>query len=121
MIILAIVIFLFLVYSSLVLYYFILWKKIPDFKSDLRIPAVSFSLIIPARNEEKNIKRLLESIQAIDYPSELIEVIVVDDHSTDSTADNVKGFSAVKLVQLQGENINSYKKKAIDTGIEHAK
>ena len=45
----------------------------------------SLSIIIPARNEEENLSRLLPSLAAIDYPGD-VEVIVVDDGSTDATA-----------------------------------
>ena len=41
------------------------------------------SLVIPARNEERNIRRCAESALASSYPR--LEVIVVDDHSTDET------------------------------------
>jgi len=41
------------------------------------------SLVIPARNEERNIRRCAESALASSYPR--LEVIVVDDHSTDDT------------------------------------
>jgi chlorobactene glucosyltransferase len=42
------------------------------------------SVIVPARNEERNLPRLLASLLALDYPA--YEVIVVDDGSTDDTA-----------------------------------
>jgi len=45
---------------------------------------------------------------------------VVDDHSTDKTAAIVQQFAFVKLIQLKEDNINSYKKKAIETGISAA-
>jgi chlorobactene glucosyltransferase len=41
------------------------------------------SLVIPARNEARNIRRCVESALASSYPR--LEVIVVDDHSTDET------------------------------------
>ena len=41
------------------------------------------SILVPARNEEKNITRCLKSLQAQDYDN--FEVIVVDDCSTDDT------------------------------------
>lgn len=44
----------------------------------------SLSIIIPARNEADNLKRLLPSLQALEYPGEL-EILVVDDQSTDGT------------------------------------
>ena len=42
------------------------------------------SLVIPARNEARNIRRCAESALASSYPR--LEVIIVDDHSTDDTA-----------------------------------
>lgn len=44
------------------------------------------SIVIPARNEETHIGKALTSIAALDYPRERIEVIVVDNGSTDRTA-----------------------------------
>jgi biofilm PGA synthesis N-glycosyltransferase PgaC len=78
------------------------------------------SVIIPARNEEENIGALLKALEEQDYPSSQFEVIVVDDHSTDSTATIVRQHPAVKLISLIDDGINSYKKKAIETGIAAA-
>ena len=63
---------------------------------------------------------LLAALQQQTYPKELFEVIVIDDHSEDRTAEIVKQFNDVKLLSLQNESINSYKKKAIETGIAAA-
>lgn len=43
------------------------------------------SVIITTKNEEKNIENCLRSIKEQDYPQELIEIIVVDNNSTDKT------------------------------------
>lgn len=48
-----------------------------------KVPLVS--IIIPARNEEKHIEAALASVLALDYPR--LEFIVLDDRSTDRTAD----------------------------------
>ena len=48
------------------------------------------SIIIPARNEEDNIIECLESVFAQDYPR--MEVLVVDDRSTDNTASAIESF-----------------------------
>jgi cellulose synthase/poly-beta-1,6-N-acetylglucosamine synthase-like glycosyltransferase len=83
-------------------------------------PLLKISVIIPARNEEENISKLLSSLEKQTYPNHLFEVIVVDDHSTDNTATIVTSYSFAKLIKLGFDNINSYKKKAIETGIAAA-
>ena len=50
------------------------------------------SLVIPARNEARNIRRCVESALASSYPR--LEVIVVDDHSTDDTGAIATGIAA---------------------------
>jgi len=47
------------------------------------------SIIVACRNEEEFIEKCLESLLAQDYPSELIEIIVVDGMSTDKTLEIV--------------------------------
>jgi len=49
------------------------------------------SVLVPARNEEKNIGKCLDSLTALDYPD--YEVIVMDDKSTDRTAEIVAGYA----------------------------
>jgi hypothetical protein len=57
------------------------------------------SILIPARNEEKNIQPCLESI--LDGASSELEVIVLNDHSTDRTAEIVRSFDdpRVRLIE----------------------
>lgn len=56
------------------------------------------SVIVPARNEARNIERCVRSILAATYPN--IEVIVVDDRSTDGTGDLVEAIGGgVRLVR----------------------
>ncbi|MEJ8817170.1 glycosyltransferase [Lacibacter sp. H407] len=86
-------------------------------------PTTSFSILIPARNEEQNINACLRSIQQLNYPTQLFEVIVIDDFSDDATVATVKQFSNVKVIELKAilnEKINSYKKKAIEVGVKQA-
>lgn len=120
MILLYIIIVLFAIYGCLVLYYWHSWKSIPHFNPSVKSAQTTISVIIPARNEEENIGRLLTALQEQTYNKILFEVIVVDDHSADQTAGIARQFSFVKLIQLKEDNINSYKKKAIETGIAAA-
>jgi cellulose synthase/poly-beta-1,6-N-acetylglucosamine synthase-like glycosyltransferase len=120
MLILYIIIALFVIYSFLIIYYWQAWISIPEFISSGKNTSIKISVIIPARNEEKNIGKLLLALQSQSYPVELLEVVVVDDHSTDGTVAVVQQFPTVKLIQLKEDNINSYKKKAIETGISSA-
>lgn len=120
MIILYIIIPLFILYSLLIIYYWLTWRSIPVYLPSEALPNTTITVIIPARNEEENIGPLLQALQEQTYPADLFEVIVIDDHSTDSTASIVHQFPSVKLIQLKEDSINSYKKKAIETGIATA-
>ncbi len=63
---------------------------------------------------------MLTALQKQTYPKELVEIIVINDHSEDGTADVVTRYKEVKLLHLKNDSINSYKKKAIETGIAAA-
>ena len=87
-----------------------------------------FTIVIPARNEAANIKACVDSILAQDYPTEFFEVIVIDDFSEDTTPDIVKemglSHSNIHLLSLadyfKSDEMNSFKKKAIENAIGHA-
>jgi len=120
LIILSISLVLFITYAALIIYYAINWRSIPTFNLTTLTFNPKLSIIIPARNEEQNIKACLDSISNQSYPKEWYEVIVVDDHSTDNTASIVKQCKSVKLISLREHvdaGLNSYKKKAIELAI----
>src|SRR5688572_24373343 len=120
MLLLYITIGLLIIYSTLILFYRAGWQELDPFSKTDHESSIKISVIIPARNEEDNIGKLLTSVEKQTYPAHLFEVIVVDDHSTDNTAVVVKSYSFAKLIRLESHNINSYKKKAIETGIAAA-
>lgn len=96
------------------------WAKIKPFKRNLTKAHTPVSIIIAARNEEEKIGKTIDDILAQDFDSDLVEVIVIDDHSTDSTAAIVSSYAAqgIKLIRLnESPALNSYKKKAIQTAI----
>src|SRR5689334_25410769 len=95
-----IIIPIFILYSILIVYYWRSWQAIPDFVRHSDSPDTSISIIIPARNEETNIGSLLSALENQNYPRHLFEIIVIDDHSEDKTAEIVRSFGRVKLLQL---------------------
>jgi cellulose synthase/poly-beta-1,6-N-acetylglucosamine synthase-like glycosyltransferase len=84
-----------------------------DFKTKVTV-------LIAARNEEEKISLTINDILNQDYPKGLTEVIIVDDHSTDRTAEIIRTYASqgIKLLQLnENKPLNSYKKKAIAEAI----
>lgn len=67
------------------------FKKIPEGE----MPSVS--VIVAARNEEDNIERCLKSLDALLYPEGMLEIIIVDDNSTDNTRMIVDKFISGKV------------------------
>lgn len=53
------------------------------------------SVIVAARNEEERISECLASLSRLDYPAEKLEIIIVDDRSTDRTAEIVDTFALI--------------------------
>lgn len=60
--------------------------------SSKNLPLIS--VIITTKNEEKNIKNCLESIKYQTYPQDKIEIIVVDNNSTDKTKEIAKKYTS---------------------------
>ena len=88
------------------------------------IPKDKISIIIPFRNEEKTILPCLEGIVEQDFPRELVEIILVDDHSDDATKLLVQFFLtkqqvAYKLIDLGGNKCTG-KKAAIELAISQS-
>ena len=86
------------------------------------------SVVVAARDEEKNISYCIQSLLNQDYPLDKYEIIIVDDFSTDKTAELIKKFeSSVTNLQYLSSNANeqghiiSYKREAIQTGINASK
>lgn len=114
-------------YVGIMLLYWYHWWRTPNYppKTLEHIPFVS--ILIPVRDESANILLLLEDLQAQHYPADKMEIIVIDDHSSDNTAALVASVrdSRVKLIRLQEwiseeELMQAYKKKAIEVGISQA-
>ena len=82
-------------------------------------PKTSFSIVVPFRNEKENLPNLLHSISLLNYPKELVEVILVDDDSDDEFRIQNLEFRIQMIKNVRKSN--SPKKDAIETAIQIAK
>lgn len=73
------------VYAVLIIQLILGYDKVKPFKRTHVSPKTAFSIIVPFRNEEKNLPKLLESFSKLNYPYKLIEIVMVDDFSTDNS------------------------------------
>ena len=74
-------------------------------KGPSRLPCL-FSIVIPVRNEEENIRKCLDSVRRMKFARELFEVIVVDNGSTDQTKEVASTFrESLSLQVLDRPNV----------------
>jgi len=114
-------------YVYLIRKYLYYWHQLPYWELPENFkPTIGVTIIIPARNEAANIKACLDSVGQQNYPSHLFEIILVNDHSEDNTAEiasalpyaNLKIIHLADLITQAGEQ--SFKKAGIAAAIEQA-
>jgi cellulose synthase/poly-beta-1,6-N-acetylglucosamine synthase-like glycosyltransferase len=101
------------------------WLKLPSTKTEKiaqNKKLKKIAIIIAIRNEENNIENLLQDILAQTYPSEYIEIIVINDHSTDQSAEIVANYAKkyTNIFLLSLPKFLEGKKQAIQYGISKA-
>jgi cellulose synthase/poly-beta-1,6-N-acetylglucosamine synthase-like glycosyltransferase len=109
-------------FYALFLFIAILGSERTDSNSLEGNSSLFFSIIIPFRNEEKNLSKLILSIKNLEFDKDRFEVIFIDDHSDDKgnrLIENDLGSSEIhwKLVTLTESR---GKKNAIKLGIRKA-
>lgn len=109
--------------SILSYFIFMLWQ-VSSWKINILVPenyqpSTKVSVIVPVRNESDNIYSLMNSLLKQNYPKELMEFIIVDDFSTDSTPEILNQFKFEFLHILKSNNPQNilHKKMAIESGI----
>lgn len=108
----------------LAVYAMLIWVCLYHF---IRIPRyvaaeksfVYVSVVIAARNEEATIATCIESLLQQHYPKENMEIIVVDDQSTDNTSNIIAQYAerGVRLIRVEPDDLAHGKKAAIARGI----
>lgn len=86
--------------------------------------SIKISIVVAAKNEERNIEQLVSSIENQNYPKDFYELIIVDDNSKDTTS------AKVRSLITEENNLSLYsvkdpssppKKGALQLGIEKAR
>lgn len=112
-----------LIYFKTIRTYSVHWENKPPFQIDTDFsPSVKISVVIAARNEAQNIIDCLKALDKIIYPKELMEIILINDHSEDNTVSKIQQFIEDKtnFVFLNLEQDKYGKKAAISKGIHYA-
>ncbi len=112
-------------YVLLIGYLYIGFEKVATFRAESKSRETSFSVVIPFRNEAKNLPTLLNSIKRLTYPTTQFEILLVDDDSQDVSAEIIKKFmtehEGLPIKLLSNHRVSgSPKKDAIATAIKHA-
>lgn len=84
------------------------------------------SIMIPAHNEEKVIGRTLLSMLALNYPKDKLEIIIINDNSSDASAEILEGIQekysnrCIKIINTTKENGGKGKSNALNIGFQHS-
>ncbi|HZW63415.1 MAG TPA: glycosyltransferase [Flavobacteriaceae bacterium] len=113
------------IYALCMIIFGIGFNRIPTFKTKQTKTKTRFSILIPFRNEEKNLPQMLSAIAALNYPEEAFEALFINDASTDHSVKIIENFSAnssldVKILETERVSV-APKKDALTTGVKHAK
>jgi len=95
-------------------------RKAPSLSSE-KLPTVS--VLVPVKNEEKVVGRLLRALLNLEYPSQKVEIIIVDDGSTDKTIGICEGYVAKhpSRIRLLRRSTSDGKPSALNYGLKHVR
>ena len=74
-----------LLYVVLILQLILGFNKVKSSERNDVTPKTAFTIVVPFRNEEKNLDKLLQSLSRLNYPISLIQIVMVDDFSKDNS------------------------------------
>lgn len=100
------------------------FKKVASFENLDFPPKTKFSIVVPFRNEAKNLPDILYSFSQLNYPRDFFEIIFVNDSSDDNSVEIIENFPVLSFSYQIIENdrkSNSPKKDAISTAIKFSK
>jgi cellulose synthase/poly-beta-1,6-N-acetylglucosamine synthase-like glycosyltransferase len=110
-------------YLAFTLFLWTGWKKDPPFTATTKKASIFISVIVAFRNEENNLPSLIQCLVHQNYDRDMFEVIMVNDHSADSSVEIIKENalmdSRFRLIELSIALFG--KKAAIQTAVSTAK
>ncbi|MEM2995189.1 MAG: glycosyltransferase family 2 protein [Candidatus Bathyarchaeia archaeon] len=82
----------------------------------------TFSIVVPVKNEEKVIARLFDALLRLNYPKDKMEIIVVEDGSTDKTPEICMKYAGEcgSNVKILRKSVSNGKPSALNYGIKNA-
>jgi len=80
------------------LYKFKMLRKSDDLSFEYDLPSIC--IMVPFRNEAQNLPNLLKSIAELQYPAQLCQIILINDHSTDNSSEIAGNYNLPFSVQL---------------------
>jgi cellulose synthase/poly-beta-1,6-N-acetylglucosamine synthase-like glycosyltransferase len=99
------------------------FEKKPS-KKDATLPIryPSVSMLVPCFNEEKTVGKTIESLLSLAYPKSKLEIVVIDDGSSDNTASIAQGYASRYPHQIRFlQKKNGGKYTALNVGIEKSR
>lgn len=108
-------------YLLLMLVYMAGWQRLLKVYSTRRTEMPMLSIVVAMRNEAANIEKLLRALAKQSYPANKIQVVLVDDHSTDGSAEMAQKMAHLLGLQnfTQIVNDGTGKKQALSSALKH--
>jgi cellulose synthase/poly-beta-1,6-N-acetylglucosamine synthase-like glycosyltransferase len=81
------------------------------------------SILIPAHNEERVVGRILQRMTELTYPKDKMQIIIIDDASTDNTGQIAEQYSRIHdyiVIHRDKKEGGKGKTPALNTGLKHA-
>ncbi len=94
---------------------------------EIENPSIPITILVSSRNEEKDLPKCIESLKAINYPKDLLQIILVNDRSDDSTG-NIINRAAKESKNILALNTSDFpdvgleaKARGVNCGMKKAK
>jgi cellulose synthase/poly-beta-1,6-N-acetylglucosamine synthase-like glycosyltransferase len=98
-------------------------RSIPDWEKK-QTPKPKVSILIPAHNEEVVIERTIKAMLRLEYPKDLLEIVVINDNSRDRTGEIADEYASkyaqVKVVHTKPPHAGKGKSGALNQGLAHS-